>query len=421
MQTLFASVPAASQFTGRLPDIIFALDGSLYEASADVNEPSRRVGYVKVGMVGLNMRKYIDLANLKKRFVDPMAVANLQDNDAVSLALPGAYLKQKNHKTVVEGYRYTIQRYCESDNTRISGKGASLLDTLVELMRLSGRTETEQGHEFVVVQACPYGDCDGTKIRVPVSDQFGKCPTCSRAVIITDVLRVHECFVESGTNQQSYNRLMLALEHLLAAHQIMHYRSSQLEFLQRLAIVMDGPLSINGEPASLHRALMRLIADVNADLAKNGYGPLTILGLTKTGITVDHFNSIADQIPNDIAFAITDEYRGQYITNMDYSKAFGRDEYYGQDVLIKTKAGRQFVIGVPYPCATKGDPMFEKRFDLANYPSLGNVINLITTLESDLYENSMIPVILAHEYASISLAPGGKVLDLATAQAFSAK
>lgn len=32
----------------------------------------------------------------------------------------------------------------------------------------------------------------------------------------------------------------------------------------------------------------------------------------------------------------------------------------------------------------------------------------------DLYENAVIPVALAHRHASISLAPGGKVLDLVT-------
>ena len=45
---------------------------------------------------------------------------------------------------------------------------------------------------------------------------------------------------------------------------------------------------------------------------------------------------------------------------------------------------------------------------------------LIRTLESDLYSNSLVPVILAHEYASISMVPGGKVLDLVTARAVGA-
>jgi hypothetical protein len=74
-----------------------------------------------------------------------------------------------------------------------------------------------------------------------------------------------------------------------------------------------------------------------------------------------------------------------------------------------------------YPWAKKTEEAFKtERFDPAKYKALGPALALVTTLESDLYTNSMVPVILAHEYASISLAPGGKVLDLATARAVGA-
>jgi hypothetical protein len=59
-------------------------------------------------------------------------------------------------------------------------------------------------------------------------------------------------------------------------------------------------------------------------------------------------------------------------------------------------------------------------YDLTKILTAGRAFELVRTLESDLYQNALIPVILAHEYASISLVPGGKVLDLATARAVGA-
>ena len=39
-------------------------------------------------------------------------------------------------------------------------------------------------------------------------------------------------------------------------------------------------------------------------------------------------------------------------------------------------------------------------------------MNVLTHFELELYENAIIPIALAHRHASISLVPGGKVLDI---------
>jgi hypothetical protein len=45
---------------------------------------------------------------------------------------------------------------------------------------------------------------------------------------------------------------------------------------------------------------------------------------------------------------------------------------------------------------------------------LAKAFSLIRYFEFDLYENAVVPIALAHRHASISLVPGGKVLDLVT-------
>ena len=52
-----------------------------------------------------------------------------------------------------------------------------------------------------------------------------------------------------------------------------------------------------------------------------------------------------------------------------------------------------------------------------NYPQLAQALKLITYLESDLYENAVVPIALAHRFTAISFRPGGRVLDLLTKNA----
>jgi hypothetical protein len=310
-----------------------------------------------------------------------------------------------------------------SDRTCFRGANETLLDTLVDLLRIMGESAESNGQEYTIVGICPDPECDAKNIHVPVDTHETGCPECGTRVLTVDALRLHECFVESGSNEQAYNRLMLAAEHLLAAHSLRHLRKNNLSLIARMAIVMDGPLSVNGEPATIHKGIMQLIHDINLDLKAQGFGPAIVMGLTKSGFAVDHFANLDHEIPSNVVFALNDTYRYEYITGKphDGTKAFGDRTYYGQDFLLKTPTGHQFLICMAYPWAKKTDSAFKTdRFDPFKYEALGTALALVTTLESDLYTNSMVPVILAHEYASISLAPGGKVLDLATARAVGA-
>ena len=438
MEDVFVSCPRASTFTGKLPALIIATDGSYYEASAGEREPSRRVGYIKIGMVGLNMDAYAKLG-VSSVYVDPMAVNRLLSSDALSMALPGSHMKRPEFLTAAEGYRSYVQKYFDGSQTILTQSQDTLLDTLVVLLEYLGDVVENGGKTCVRVKGCPNPECitneipqDGTPpikpiYFVPVTERRVICNKCDGKVFIVDAIRIGEAFVESGTNGEVYGRTMLVAEHLLVAHWIRIYRDHDLTLLSHVGFVMDGPLSVSGESAKIHKAMLMLINDTNERLAANGDGPLLVMGLTKTGIAVDHFANLNWPMPGetgddelrDLAFAITDDYRYTYITPKPRTngKPFGSETYYGQDVFIRTARGHEFVITLPYPVRTKGDADFQNRFDISRYATAGIAFDVIRTLESDLFKNALIPVILAHEHASISLVPGGKVLDLATARA----
>ncbi len=99
---------------------------------------------------------------------------------------------------------------------------------------------------------------------------------------------------------------------------------------------------------------------------------------------------------------------------------FGFETYYGQDFIYKTESERTFVFALPYPFASKesGKDFIRNKTNLSLYPQLPRALALIHNFESDLYENAIVPIALAHRYTSISLVPGGKVLDIMMRKAF---
>jgi hypothetical protein len=116
---------------------------------------------------------------------------------------------------------------------------------------------------------------------------------------------------------------------------------------------------------------------------------------------------------------IADDYRYRYILGgRDVAgNGFGFETYYGQDFIFKTPSERSFVLALPYPFAGKQNAEVDFRTaktELGRYVNLPRALALITHFESDLYQNAVVPIALAHRYTAISLEPGGKALDLLT-------
>jgi hypothetical protein len=59
--------------------------------------------------------------------------------------------------------------------------------------------------------------------------------------------------------------------------------------------------------------------------------------------------------------------------------------------------------------------------EMERYTDLTKALALINHFETDLYENAVVPIALAHRYTAISLSPGGRVLDLLTRKAMDIK
>jgi hypothetical protein len=401
-----------------LPTSIIAIDGSRHEASIHERLPHTRVGYVKVGSVLIKLGEY-DAIRVG-RFVDPFKVAALRDNSSsLTLAVPSSNIQWGDHSSVRDSFRAKVDDFFSGAATRFNPDDpkTSLRSTLFHLAHRRPRGMGTESPAFLKVDKCPTCGAGPLLLEDKLEPQY--CNGCGEEVYPTDSLRLWEEVSDYQSNLTAITRLMTVIEHLMPMHYIRRLATGALSSLSQTAFFIDGPLAVFGTSAWLHGSIMRYIVEVNERLRQRGHRGLLIIGLQKTGQSVDHVNLIDRYIPNNRLFAVSDDYRYKYIfSGRDPAgNGFGFETYYGQDFIYKTESGRTFVFSLPYPFGTKlpsGANFIEEKINFRRYLELPRALALINHFQTDLYENAVVPIALAHKYTAISLVPGGRVLDILT-------
>ncbi len=404
-----------------LPDRIIAVDGSLYESSIDERLPSTKVGYIKMGLVLIKMKEFGSLRVENGRFVDPFRVAKLGDeNRSVTFPMPSANIEWKEIGSVRKGFRAATDAFLYDERTRFNPENpkTSLRTTLFHLAaRRAGELGTNDSSRLRI-HKCPV--CGEKNVEVHDIPDPQHCPSCDERLFPADCLRLWEEVNENQSNRGALMRFMQDLEHLMIMHYVRYLYENSLRDLATTAFFLDRPLAVYGNSAWLHLAIMRYLSEVNGVLERRGESRVLIIGLQKTGRVADHVGLIDSHLPANRLFPIDDDYRHEYITPAKErsSNGFGYETYYGQDFIFKTPSERCFVFALPYPFSSKDSEGFtDSKTELSNYPDLGRALKLIKHFESDLHQNAVVPIALAHRHTAISLAPGGKVLDFLTQEA----
>lgn len=406
--------------------LILACDGSRYEGAAREDYPSVKCGFLKFSQVMISIPELLDL-NKGDGFVDQIGAAKItRDSNAYGLALSGSGFSLNGLSPMSTFRRFLFDAF-RAEEFKASW-GADLYDTLVELLRRLGRVESDASGSFVVIQKGRMknpvtGRTIEEDVRIPVDIGYAPMPGAPGEVLyISDVLRLHDVFVEEGDNISCYQRAMNALEHMLLAHVIRALDSDPQyrQALEHMVVLMDGPLSINGEPAVFHRPIMELIYDVAQKFASPERQPL-ILGVAKTGPIVEHGDAIAPILrdgPFDrraLLIPIDDAYRYSHIDKgkKDPERNFGDGTHYGQDFLYRSRQGRMFHLCIAYPFRSKrGFDFQSEKVKIDSYGVLiDRAISALDLLETPLYENANIAQHLANTYASIAKRPTGRNID----------
>lgn len=409
--------------------IIYASDASLYEAIARQNLPSVRVGLLKFSNVIIGVDQYIRLRDGKEVFVDPVDIANLKRaSSMMSFPLPGAGITSDAFPKTKCLFRSAIfDGVFRSPKFLVANQ--TLFDTLVDLLDRSGSLTERDGRRGILLAAGKKSPVDGLplseRVFIPVDPGFTDIDT--GRVYVTDALRVQDVFSEEGSNTECFNRLMSALEHIMVAHIIRCSHATDPTITGNMHVIVDGPLAVFGEAARFHKGILALLDWVRRDCRTKGMpGPL-VVGISKTGKIAEHaglireildFESDGTRKEHAVMLAIDDDYRRMFVepNRASDSENFGDETYYGQHFIVRTSRAKVFDVTLAYPFPDKssvaGRPFREEKVKLQHYgDDIGRMIALLEMMQTDLYADALIPVHLAHRYASIAHSPGGRSLD----------
>lgn len=389
---------------GWKPDWILAIDGSHAEVPVKNGYPGAEASYVTVASV------LIDIAKIRKldqqRPVDPKEFRTVEQAEAVDCALPGSNVIYKGEISAKSSLRKAL--FDVLKGVQPISQEESLLETYEVLLEHKPGTRD---------QACPYEDCPIEGIYVPQQQQY----TCSceygRNWYSTDALRVHERMNPIGTNGAIFSEIMQVIERILLINILRVFEKQKLlSVLKRIAIVVDGPLAVYGQPAWLSGAIYKELLRINRAVreATNGQDIL-LLGVEKSGHFVEHFQHIdinedgsPDRFPKATVALFTDAYIKKNIIFSESARPYGFATYFGRKFAYKTSSGAMIVGSLPF--------LEEKHRDLddaspTQFPRLADTLAMLEQLASTRYPNAVTPIVSAHAEASIPLHLGNKVLE----------
>jgi hypothetical protein len=398
-------------------DLVIAVDGSRLEVPARKEFPSVLYGWYQVAGVLVDLGALDQQA--QQRFVDPVAMRAAMKSSVVTGDLPssGAYMEPGRDSR--ESWRLAIY-----DNFRIkrlaAGRNRDL--TLLDMLFWVNGTPDRRA-STVSVPMCPtrdrYEDGDSTgrcaETDIAVGSEPIDCPGCGTAVYPTDMLRIWEEVNESGSNKGALGRLSQTAELLVALGLLSLVYWFRRPDLQRLVLMVDGPLAMSGPVAKLKTSALHYVQAMAAALREERmHGPY-VVGIEKEGHFADYARSLARAANGKLVPPRTlvrvDDALIQRVLNRSSGIGHARDDYWGRRFLYRTDDDRIHVLTVPPAAGPPYDAGFGQP-DPAAYPTLSTILRVIDRTGTRLYRDAVIPVAFAHESAAIPLGVGSDVLTL---------
>ncbi|MDQ3672721.1 MAG: hypothetical protein M3364_09855 [Actinomycetota bacterium] len=400
--------------TGPRAAFAIAIDGSNHEYEEAFDRfPSTRVLYFQIAGVFCDLRHMLDQPG---PFVSPARIADAVEQDVIPGFLPSSHLEHAVYNDQTEAFRAELFEL-------FLGKQVNDRSLASILLRVQRQATPEDGsaanQDKIRVRRCPNlgcADADGERARDVLVPALASedCPVCGATVWPTDVLRLHESFNPEGSNLEVLGRAMSAIEHLVIAGVALAILDDAPRLLPECAFITDGPLAQFGEAAPLRLGLLGVWRHIAHKLTESGLALPVVMGVEKTGYAVDHLRALRERIPEGTLMRLTDEYLKDRLRTSSW-----KETYYGRKYFYVSKVGQQVVITVPpfgadwspYPSDAVVD-----RSDLAYYPTMRRTLALLDEIGTQLYDNALIPVALAHSFAAYPLTTSTQVLRLLTEQ-----
>jgi hypothetical protein len=397
--------PLQIQPSDWMPTWIIGIDGSHAEVEIKNGFPGAEASYITIASVLLNVEKIRALD--QQRPVNPVEFRTTEKAESIDCALPGCNVISEGEKSAKDSLRKSIFEVFKS--TQMSSEGESLLDTYEALLQYKPITNSRQ--------KCPYEDCPDERDLQLGAGQY-KCPcTLKRSLYSTDALRIHERMSPAGSNGAIFGEIMQVWERVWVVHILRTMESKKwLSSLSRVAIILDGPLAVFGQPAWISQAIYRELSRINIAVRKvTGGRDLLLIGVEKTGTFVEHFEALdkneggeLGSFPNQTVGLVNDSYIKKNIIFSDSTRLYGDATYFGRKLLYKTKSGARIVATLPFLSEEHKDT---RTADPSQYPRLSDAISLLDQIISSRFPNAIVPLVSANAEAAIPLRLGNKVLE----------
>ncbi|MDK9725541.1 MAG: DNA double-strand break repair nuclease NurA [Sterolibacteriaceae bacterium MAG5] len=410
------------------PKYVVAIDGSHREILYDKGFPGAELSFISIANVLINVDKLI--VESSKATIDPVEFNKVQSAYTLTVALPSTNMVREGFPDSRTSFRDAWAHLLQ--NTRPAEKSETLQETYAALLK-NKPTDSEQ--------KCPLMDLCLEKDSPRPDYEKGRCGCGKHPAFLSDALRIHERFSDTGSNGESFGEVMRVLEHLVLVSYLRHMEricneSGTWTMFEDTAIVMDGSLAVFGHPAWLSQAIKTELARIN-DLVKEKTGSdILVFGIEKSGRFFDHWCRLdtknkrdferereaaeatgespnfvviePGRLPKKSVLLVDDSYIKKYVVPSESSKPHGKDTYYGRPFLYKTSTGAMIVGISSILCDDHDD---RSKAGLDQFPRLPDMLDLLDLLVSMRYPNAVIPLIAAHAEAAIPLQMGEKVLD----------
>lgn len=390
-----------------LPNWVIAIDGSHAEVEVRNGFPGAEASYLTIASVMLNVKKLRELD--QQRPVNPREFRKTESAESIDCALPGCNIVYDGESSARDSLRRAIFEVFQTHRMS-SEDGETLLDTYETLLDSKPPDDSDKA------QKCPYEDCPTACLFERGKGKY-VCP-CNLQLPLysTDALRIHERMNPIGSNGAIFGEIMQVLERVWIVHILRTLELKEwLSSLSRMAIVLDGPLAVFGQPAWISQSIYRELCRINKVINEYNKEDLLFIGVEKTGAFVQHFeyldkddNGSIGAFPKQTAALIDDAYIKKNIIFSDSKKIYGDATYFGRKIFYKTKSGARIVVTIPF---LNEDQKDTTRAERSQYSRLADIMSLLDQMVSSRFPNSVIPLVSANAEAAIPLRLGNKVLE----------
>jgi|GEM_PF-4821003 len=394
-----------------LPDRAIAIDGSRAEPQIEQDKFTAHVGFVEVSAVEVDMGELRSYRG--KPTVDPGLIHDAANISDTRIVLPGQNAHFHGIPPKPRGWRLMLFKAFQEKSVR----GVGLLEIYQVLLKnyadkIAARGDSDQDPPLdadgkIILRNCPNPSCDKSNIRVPSMSQ-DRCPSCSMDIYPTDRLRIHERVGNYRSNLTAINIVMEVLVHLILAAALEGVRRDSDEDLSDFVFMKDGPLAQFDTAAWVARAMLAYIEELREKVEQMP----PIIGLHKSGEFVTFADRLRDgapeqdDLPEQTVIPLESGEIYDYVKSRDRDGVFGQKSYYGKNFVYKSESGYMFPITIP-----RQMPSFDElESNPSAYPILRDSLLALDDAELALYNDSVIPIHMAHDEATIPEKLGSKVL-----------